>query len=289
MDNLFLSPIYPLISLGATFVFLSLLRFRLSERRALQVTKEMERIDIELNLAREIQMGILPKEFPPFPEHEEFDIFANLIPAKAVGGDLYDFFFIDEDHLCFTLGDVADKGVPAALFMVITRTLVKNSAQFSLSPADMMSKINRVLCLDNPKTMFVTLVVGILNVRTGEVFYASGGHNRLILIRHGGEVDFMEDLSGPALGVVPEASFKKISLTLGAGDAIFLYTDGVTEAMNEKGEFFTDGRLLETTRAFRHATVKEMIAGILQEVRKYAGSTPQSDDIAMMMIRYRKK
>lgn len=289
MQNLFLSPVYPLISLGATFVFLSLLRFRLSERQTLQITKEMEKIDIELNLAREIQMGILPKVFPPFPEHDEFDIFANLIPAKAVGGDLYDFFFIDKDHLCFTLGDVADKGVPAALFMVITRTLVKNSAQYSLSPADMMSKINRVLCLDNPKTMFVTLIIGILNVHTGEVFYASGGHNRPILIRHGGEVRFMEDLNGPALGVVPEASYKKISVALGADDGIFLYTDGVTEAMNEKGEFFTDGRLLEASRAYQHATVKEMILGILHEVRKYTGSTPQSDDIAMMMIRYRKK
>jgi serine phosphatase RsbU (regulator of sigma subunit)/CHASE2 domain-containing sensor protein len=288
MENVFLSPTYPLISLGATFVFLSLLRFRLSEKQTLQITKEMERIDIELNLAREIQMGILPKVFPAFPEHDEFDIFADLIPAKAVGGDLYDFFFIDKDHLCFTLGDVADKGVPAALFMVITRTLVKNSAQFSPSPADMMSKINRVLCLDNPKTMFVTLIIGILNVHTGEVLYASGGHNRPILIRHAGKVQYMKDVSGPALGVLPEAAYKKISLTLGADDAIFLYTDGVTEAMNEKGEFFRDKRLLEEIKAFQHASVKEMIVGILQEVRKHTGSRPQSDDIAMMMIRYRK-
>ena len=167
MENVFLSPIYPLMSLGATFAFLSLLRFRLAEKQVIQRTKEMERIESELNVAREIQMGIVPKVFPPFPEHDEFDIFADLIPAKAVGGDLYDFFFIDEDHLCFTLGDVADKGVPAALFMVITRTLVKNSAQFCPSPADMMSKINRILCLDNPKTMFVTLIIGILNVRIG--------------------------------------------------------------------------------------------------------------------------
>jgi sigma-B regulation protein RsbU (phosphoserine phosphatase) len=131
-------------------------------------------------------MGIVPKVFPPFPEHDEFDIFADLIPAKAVGGDLYDFFFIDEEHLCFTLGDVADKGVPAALFMAITRTLVKNSAQFSPYPADIMSNINRILCLDNPRTMFVTLIIGILNVGTGEVLYANGGHNRPILIRSGG-------------------------------------------------------------------------------------------------------
>jgi sigma-B regulation protein RsbU (phosphoserine phosphatase) len=173
--------------------------------------------------------------------------------------------------------------------MVITRTLVKNSAQFCPSPADMMSKINRILCLDNPKTMFVTLIIGILNVRTGEVLYASGGHNRPILIRRSGRVHYKEDLSGPAIGVVPEASYKEISVTLGADDAIFLYTDGVTEAMNEKGDLFTDERLLEKCTAFRHATVKEMIAGILQEVRKHAGSRPQSDDIAMMMIRYHKK
>jgi sigma-B regulation protein RsbU (phosphoserine phosphatase) len=289
MEGVFLSPIYPLISLGATFAFLSLLRFRLSEKQALHITKQMQKIDSELNMAREIQMGILPKVFPPFPEHDEFDIFAHLIPAKAVGGDLYDFFFIDDDHLCFTLGDVADKGVPAALFMVITRTLVKNSAQFSPSPADMMSKINRILCLDNPKTMFVTLIIGILNVRTGKVLYASGGHNPPIMIRHGGSVHYMEDSSGPALGVIPEATYKKISVTLGADDAIFLYTDGVTEAMNEKYELFSDQRLLEETRTFQQATVKEMIVGILQKVRKHTGLMPQSDDIAMMMIRYRKK
>ncbi len=289
VENVFLSPLYPLVTLGAMFAFLSLLRFRLAEKQAIQRTREMERIESELNVAREIQMGIVPKVFPPFPEHDEFDIFADLIPAKAVGGDLYDFFFIDEDHLCFTLGDVADKGVPAALFMVITRTLVKNSAQFCPSPADMMGKINRILCVDNPKGMFVTLIIGILNVRTGEVLYASGGHNRPILIRHGGRVYYKEDLSGPIVGVVPEASYKEISVTLGADDAIFLYTDGVTEAMNEKGELFTDARLLEECTAFRHASVKEMVTAILQEVRKHAGSRPQSDDIAMMMIRYRKK
>jgi len=126
-------------------------------------------------------------------------------------------------------------------------------------------------------------------VRTGEVIFASGGHNRPILIRHGGKVHYMQDLSGPALGVVPEASYKKLSVTLGADDAIFLYTDGVTEAMNEKGELFTDERLLEECSAFRHAATNEMIVGILQQVRKHAGSSPQSDDIAMMMIRYRKK
>jgi serine phosphatase RsbU (regulator of sigma subunit) len=288
-ENIFLSPTYPLISLGATFAFLSLLRFRLSEKQTLQITSEMEKIDSELNLAREIQMGILPKVFPPFPEYDEFDIFAHLIPAKAVGGDLYDFFFIDKDHLCFTLGDVADKGVPAALFMVITRTLVKNSAQYSPSPADMMGKINRILCLDNPKTMFVTLIIGILNVRTGELHYASGGHNRPILLRHGGSVHYMKDMSGPALGVVSEVSYKKISVTLETDDAIFLYTDGVTEAMNEKSELFTDERLIEEIRGLQHATVREMITGILQKVRNHSGSRPQSDDIAMMMIRYCKK
>ena len=289
MGNIFLSPTCPLISLAATFSFLSLLRFRLSEKQNLQITKEMERIDIELNLAREIQMGILPKIFPAFPEYDEFDIYADLIPAKMVGGDLYDFFFIDKDHLCFTLGDVADKGVPAALFMVITKTLVKNSAQFNLSPAEMMNKINRILCSDNPNTMFVTLIIGILNVRTGEVLYASGGHNQPILIRHGGSVHYMEDVSGPALGVIPETSYKKVSVTLGADDAIFLYTDGVTEAMNEKDELFTNERLIENARALQHTTAKEMIVAILQEVRKHTGSRPQSDDIAMMMIRYRKK
>jgi len=286
LENVFLSPTYPLLLLGTAFAFLSLLRFRLAEKQAMQHSKEMERIESELNVAREIQMGILPKVFPPFPERDEFDIFADLIPAKAVGGDLYDFFFLDEDHLCFTLGDVSDKGVPAALFMVITRTLVKNSAQFCPSPAEMMGQINRILCLDNPKTMFVTLIIGILNVRTGEVLYSSGGHNRPILIRPSGRVHYKEDLSGPALGVIPEASYKDISVTLGANDAILMYTDGITEAMDEKGDLFTDERLLQECKALQHATVKGMIAGILQKVKEHTGARPQSDDIAMMVIRY---
>ena len=288
-ENVFLSPLYPFVTIGGVFSFLSLLKFRLAEKQVFQRTREIERFESELNLAREIQMGILPKTFPPFPEHDEFDVFADLIPAREVGGDLYDFFFIDEDNLCFTLGDVADKGVPASLFMVITMTLVKNSAQYYPSPSDMMRRINKILCADNPTVMFVTLIIGILNVRTGEVRYANGGHNPPIFIRRAEGVYYKRDLSGPVVGAIPEIPYKEISVTLGPDDSIFLYTDGVTEAMNEEGSLFSSEQLLEEFKALQHEPVKEVIAGILQKVRKHAGSVPQSDDIAMMMIRYNKR
>ncbi|MCK5437002.1 MAG: CHASE2 domain-containing protein [Desulfobulbaceae bacterium] len=284
--NIFLSPFYPLMTLGGIFPVLSLLKFRVAEKRAIQRDREIERIESELNVAREIQLGILPKVFPPFPEHAEFDIFANLIPAREVGGDFYDFFFIDKEHLCFTIGDVSDKGVPAALFMAITRTLVKNSAQHLTSPSDIMNSINQILYSDNPKVMFVTLIIGILNVRTGTVRYANGGHNPPILIRRGDGAEYKKDISGLVVGVMPGLNYKETTVTLGPDDAMFLYTDGVTEAMNDKGLFFSDERLLKELALFQHEPVDEVLAKILQNIRKHAGSAPQSDDIAMMMIRY---
>ncbi|MDY6972192.1 MAG: CHASE2 domain-containing protein [Thermodesulfobacteriota bacterium] len=284
--NVFISPLYPIIMLVGNFTLLGLFKLRIAEKQALQHAKEIEGMESELNVARDIQMGVLPKNFPPFPEHEEFDIFASLVPAREVGGDLYDFFFIDEEHLCFTLGDVSDKGVPASLFMVITRTLVKNSAQYYPSPSDMMSRINQILCADNPNVMFVTLIIGILNVRTGEIRYANGGHNPPILVRHGAGVSFKAESSGPGLGVTPEIIYKEATVTLDAKDGLFLYTDGVTEAMNRNGTLFSNRRLLQEVTSLQNRPVKDIITGVLQEVRRHAGSVPQSDDIAMMMIRY---
>jgi sigma-B regulation protein RsbU (phosphoserine phosphatase) len=254
-------------------------------RKLIKTTASNERMESELNVARDIQMGTLPTVFHFEPERKELDIHACLIPARETGGDLYDFFFIDEDHLCFTLGDVADKGVPAALFMVITKVLVKISAQGNPSPAEMMERINEILCQDNPNGMFVTLIIGILNVRTGELRYANGGHNPPIFSNIGQGSYYKKELSGPMAGAMPAMEFTEISMTLEPGQAMFLYTDGVTEAMNEAEELFSDERLLSEFALVEDQPCATVIDRILDRVKTHAGSAAQSDDIAMMMIR----
>ncbi|MCK5232023.1 MAG: CHASE2 domain-containing protein [Desulfobulbaceae bacterium] len=286
LNNVYVSQFYPLLALAGNYSFLNILKLRLAEKRASQRNREMQRIESELNVARDIQMGFLPKTFPPFPEHKEFDIFASLIPAREVGGDLFDFFFIDADHLCFSLGDVSDKGVPAALFMATTRTLVKTSAKYCPSPAEMMTRINDALCQDNPESMFVTLVIGVLNIRTGKIIYVNGGHNPPLLIGKDGDVSYKRDKSGPMVGAMAEIPYKEISFTLAPENAIFLYTDGVTEAMNENDEQFSDKRLLQEVTALQAQPVEKVISEIFKKVRKHAGARSQSDDITMLMIRY---
>jgi len=251
-----------------------------------ETTAAKEKIQSELNVAREIQLGLLHKIFPPFPDFSQFDLYAMLEPAKEVGGDLYDFFFVDDDHLCFALGDVSDKGVPAALFMTITMALIRNTAERSFSPAIMMSKINDTLSSDNPRSMFVTLIIGVLNIRTGKLLYANGGHNPPILIRDDGKPVFKKELSGPLVGHMDGIAFEDLELQMNPGDSLFLYTDGVTEALNSQNEFFSDGRLLAEMGNCAEKDVEGVTLEIRKKIKQYTVSAPQSDDIAMMMIRF---
>jgi sigma-B regulation protein RsbU (phosphoserine phosphatase) len=252
----------------------------------MEITAARERIQGELNVAREIQMGIIPKTFPTFPDQEQFDLFATIEPAKEVGGDLYDFFLMDEDHLCLTLGDVSDKGVPAALFMVITRTLIKTTAEHERSPAKIMSHINNILEADNPRSMFVTLIIGVLNIRTGVLTYASGGHNHPILIRKNGETSYKTDKSGPMVGVIGGFDYRELSVSLLPGDSFFLYTDGVTEAMDPDQQLFSDEQLLGTVENGPLDSLEKTVENVMVKVKEHAGTAPQSDDIAMLKIRY---
>ncbi|MGB5687358.1 MAG: SpoIIE family protein phosphatase [Candidatus Electrothrix sp.] len=257
---------------------------RLLIEEIIETTASNERMESELNLAREIQLGTLPTNFPFEPE-----VYAYLVPAREVGGDLYDFFFIDNNHLCFTVGDVAGKGVPAALFMVIAKKLISNNAHLGgahLSPANIMTQINEMLYRDNPNATFVTLFIGILNVQTGVLRYSNGGHVPPIFSSCDNDPCYKKELSGPVVGVIPGIIYKDISISLQSGEAIFLCTDGVTEAMNEDDKLFGDKRLLDDFIRLKDSSCKEVVDGILQEVRHHAGTTPQSDDIAMMMIRW---
>ena len=251
-----------------------------------ETTAAKERIESELKIAHDIQMGILPKIFPPFPDRPEFDIYAALEPAKEVGGDLYDFFFMDDDHFCFTVGDVSGKGVPAALFMAITKTLIKTKATQGLTAETILARVNEDLSLDNPSVMFVTLFLGILNVRTGELYYCNGGHNPPYLIHTNGSLEFMETTNGMALGVMEDFIYTSKRIVLEKGETIFMYTDGVTEAMNEREELFSEERLENELNVLKDKSTQEMAAGVMERIKIFSEGVPQFDDITMMMLRF---
>lgn len=253
-----------------------------------ETTAAKEKIESELRIAHEIQMGILPKVFPPFPDHTEFEICAALEPAKEVGGDLYDFFFLDERHLCFTVGDVSGKGVPASLFMAITQTLVKTKATQGLAPHVVLERVNRDLSLDNPSLMFVTLFLGILDIETGEVTYSNGGHNPPYILRSDGSVTQLPGTNGMALGVMEDFVFRSKSVGLGPGEMLFLYTDGVTEAMDVNETLYSEARLEEKLKEVKHMPIDQMVHTIMANVHIFAGKAPQADDITILVLRFKR-
>ena len=207
-----------------------------------ETTAAKERIESELQIAHEIQMSMVPKIFPPFPDRSEFDIFAALVPAKEVGGDLYDFFFIDDDHLCFAVGDVSGKGVPASLFMAVTKTLFRATAGNGGTPGEILARLNTDICRDNESCMFVTFFCGILNIRTGQVDYSNGGHNPPYYLHRDG-VSPLENFGGISLGLVEQSPYASGRMVLRPGEALLLYTDGVTEAMDLSKTLYSDERL----------------------------------------------
>ncbi|MDD5556149.1 MAG: SpoIIE family protein phosphatase [bacterium] len=249
-------------------------------------TAARERMESELAIAHRIQMGIVPKTFPAFPARREFDLHAVLEPAREVGGDLYDFFLVGDDRLWLTIGDVSGKGVPAALFMALVKTLVKAAARGGASPAAALEAVNGEMAADNDECMFVSVWCGALETATGELRWSSAGHNPPVLARAGGEVSFLAEGGGPVLGVVPGARYAAASFRLRRGDTLCLYTDGVTEAFNGRGEQFSEERLARAVAARRVGSAREVVRGILEDVRSFAGRAPQSDDITVVALRY---
>jgi phosphoserine phosphatase RsbU/P len=272
-------------ALAGSFMFMQE-ELRKNVLQLLETTAAKERFQSELNMAREIQMSIVPKKFPPFPDIREFDLFALLEPAREVGGDLYDFFMLDEDHLCFTLGDVSDKGMPAALYMAIARTLIQSHSANESSPAAIMTRVNNDLSKDNPKSMFVTLIIAVINIRTGQVRYANAGHNLPIILDREGSCSFVEGISGPVAGAMEGIPYKELSIDLLPGDSLFIYTDGITEAMNNRQELFSDEKLLSAACQAGTTEVEEFIINIREKVVEFVDGAPQSDDITMLMLKY---
>jgi len=245
-------------------------------------TAARERIESELRIAHEIQSSMLPTVFPKRPE---FELFAMMDPAKEVGGDFYDFFFIDDHRLCFVIGDVSGKGVPAALFMAITKTLIKTVAKQDMPTNEVLAKVNNILCPDNQTCLFVTIFCVVLDIRTGILRYANAGHNPPLVIGADGKVDYMQIPGGFVLGVMENSKCEDRTLQLKPGDAILLYTDGVTEAMDPDHQQFSEARLKEALEKVKDKGPKEMIASLRQEVFGFVRGAPQSDDITMLAVK----
>jgi sigma-B regulation protein RsbU (phosphoserine phosphatase) len=258
----------------------------LERARLIEAYIEKERMEETLKLAHDIQMSMVPKIFPPFPDRSEFDIFATLVPAREVGGDLYDFFFLDDDHLCFAVGDVSGKGVPASLFMAVTKTLFKATAGNGGTPGEILARLNTEICRDNESCMFVTLFCGILNIRTGQVDYSNGGHNLPYYLHHEG-VSPLENFGGRALGLVTQSPYASGQIVLNPGDALVLYTDGVTEAMNPSETLYSDQRLERFLANNRGSSPRQIVGDLVSDVRQFAGEAPQSDDITVLALLYR--
>ena len=255
-------------------------------RNLTEVTAAKERIQSELRVATDIQVSLLPRIFPAFPDRPEFDIYATMDPAKEVGGDFYDFFFIDDNRLCFLIADVADKGVPAALYMMVAKTLLKTEAQRCGAPDEILSGVNAILAADNENCMFVTVFCAILDTRTGEVRFANAGHNPPLVTGQSGFA-YMTPKVGFVLGPIPDSTYECESIVLRTGDTLFLYTDGVTEAKNPEAELYGEQRLLDALKRSPTGNLTDMIHLIRAEVQQHANGAPQSDDVTMLAITYR--
>ncbi len=253
-----------------------------------KITAEKERISAELNVATQIQADMLPSIFPPFPGRKEFDIYATMNPAKEVGGDFYDFFLIDDDHLAIVMADVSGKGVPAALFMVIAKTLIKNHAQLGeLSPAKVLMQANEQLCEGNEAELFVTVWLGILEISTGKGMAANAGHEHPVLRRSGGEYELVVYRHSPAVATMEGMRFREHEFELHPGDSLFVYTDGVPEATNSANELYGTDRMLGALNSVApDASQKDILNAVKTSVDDFVGEAPQFDDLTMLGFRY---
>jgi sigma-B regulation protein RsbU (phosphoserine phosphatase) len=261
-----------------------------AERRRLETLEqearaEKERIGAELSVASQIQASMLPCIFPPFPERAEFDIYASMNPAREVGGDFYDFFFIDRNTLAVVIADVSGKGVPAALFMVIAKTLIKSNAQNGKSPKEVFETVNKLLCENNESQMFVTVFMGYLDISSGKFTYVNAGHNPPLRCA-GKHFDWLQTKPGLMLAFMETAVYREDEIILNPGDELFLYTDGITEAMNNEKELFTEERLGETINHCPDIPLKDFIVFLKREIDQFADGAEQTDDITMLALRY---
>ena len=251
-------------------------------------TAERERIGMELSFAKNIQHSSLPAKFPAFPDRTDFDIYAYMKPAREVGGDFYNFRLLDDDHLAMWIGDVSDKGVPAALFMMAINIVINNRASMGGTPAEIMAFVNNNICEHNEANLFVTIWLGILEISTGRLTFVNAGHEEPALYRKGGSFELYKTKHNVAVGVFPDIEYTtdieytNYDIHLGRGDKLFVYTDGVPEATDMFDKLYTTGRMLEALNKYRDGSPQEILEGINKSVKEFVGDRPQFDDLTML-------
>ena len=254
-----------------------------------KVTAEKERIGAELDLATQIQADMLPRIFPPFPDPKEFDLYASMDPAKEVGGDFYDFFLVDQDHIALVVADVSGKGVPAALFMVIAKTLIKNRTLMGGSPGEILHDVNNQLCEGNEAKMFVTVWLAIIEISTGKGIAANAGHEHPALKRKDGSFELIKYRHSLVVAAMEGIPFRDHEFELHPGDVLIQYTDGVSEATDIQEELFGEERILNALNKNPVSDPKKLLSGLREEIDEFVGQAPQFDDLTMLGFYYKGK
>ncbi len=254
-----------------------------------KITAEKERINAELTLASSIQAHMLPCIFPPFPDHDEFDIYATMTPAKEVGGDFYDFFMVDDTHLAVVMADVSGKGVPAALFMVIAKTLIKNYAQMGLPPSEVFTTVNALLCEGNDAGLFVTAWLGVLDLVNGKLTYVNAGHNPPLLMHQGNSFEYLKCHPGFVLAGLETVKYRQKEIELQPKDRLFLYTDGITEATDIKNQLYGEERLQSYLNQHRQDSLYDTLYGLEGDIDAFVGEAEQFDDMTMLILEVKKR
>ena len=240
----------------------------------------------ELDVARRIQESIVPRQFPPFPGRTEFDVYASMRAARSVGGDFYDFFLVDDHHLAFVIGDVTGKGIPAALFMAVSRTLLRATGATGLAPNECLRRVNNVLFAESLPSMFVTCFYGVLDTRTGDVEYTNAGHNPPYVLRRDGTVTPTDQIGGFFLGAFDGVPYESATLTLEAGDSLVLFTDGISEAVNPADDPYDEPRLEACLERLKAASPESIVREVVNDVDAFSAGAPQADDMTVLAVTY---
>ncbi len=288
---------FPILDVSGEVIAVGGVDYDITERKRVEeelqaaygiIKDQKERMESELNVGHEIQMSMIPLKFPPFPDHDEFSIYAALEPAREVGGDFYDYYFLDEARLCFCVGDVSGKGVPAALFMAVTKTLIKSRAIDDFSTASILTHVNAELSADIESSMYVTIFLGILNIRSGEFVYTNAGHNPPYLKRKDGSLQRFDIRHGPMIGAVPGMVYREDTDTMIPGDMLFMYTDGVTEQRNAERELFSEKRLVSILASTTVDSVENAVRDTVAAVKDFQGDGNQEDDITVLAVQFQR-
>lgn len=256
------------------------------KRMAQETRRELNSLQQELSIASKIQQSILPRNFSMLSTKGPYDIFSEMIPAKQVGGDFYDFFMIDKYRLALVIGDVSGKGISAALFMTVSRSLVKAYGLKGLSAGECLESVNSLLSQDNISDFFVTIFYGVLNLENGELDYCSGGHNPAYIISPDQSVNSLVDNQHIPLGILPNYKYRSQKIVLEPGSTLALYTDGITEARDQHQTFFSEDRLEHYLEGCQDQTPQEVVEGLIKAVQDFSANAPQADDITMMAVKH---